>query len=109
FKICGICAMKILPIAFDSLGVRSMATYVETDDIRIFIDPGVSIAPDRYSLPPHRIELDRHQEMWKAIKHWVGVSDIIIITQMDKQITMIILHYSKLPILIYDEHFHIFL
>jgi len=72
--------MKILPIAFDSLGVRSMATYVETDDIRIFIDPGVSIAPDRYSLPPHRIELDRHQEMWKAIKHWVNVSDIIIIT-----------------------------
>jgi predicted metallo-beta-lactamase superfamily hydrolase len=72
--------MKILPIAFDSLGVRSMATYVETDDIRIFIDPGVSVAPDRYSLPPHRIELDRHQEMWKAVKHWVNVSDIIIIT-----------------------------
>ena len=72
--------MKILPIAFDSLGVRSMATYVETKDIRIFIDPGVSVSPDRYSLPPHRIELDRHQEMCKAIKHWVSVSDIIIIT-----------------------------
>lgn len=72
--------MKILPIAFDSLGVRSMATYVETKDVRIFIDPGVSVAPDRYSLPPHRIELDRHREMWQAIKKWVGVSDIVMVT-----------------------------
>ena len=72
--------MKILPVAFDSMGVRSMATYVETKDVRIFIDPGVSVSPDRYSLPPHRIELDRHREMWEAIKHWVNVSDIIIVT-----------------------------
>lgn len=72
--------MKILPIAFDSLGVRSMATYVETNDVKIFIDPGVSVSPDRYSLPPHRIELDRHRDMWEAVKHWAGVSDIIIIT-----------------------------
>ncbi|UCG93204.1 MAG: hypothetical protein JSV97_05770 [candidate division WOR-3 bacterium] len=72
--------MKVLPVAFDSLGVRSMATYVETKDVRIFIDPGVSISPDRYSLPPHRIELDRHREMWQAIKHWVRVSDIVIVT-----------------------------
>lgn len=72
--------MKILPIAFDSLGVRSMATYVETKDVRIFIDPGVSVSPDRYSLPPHRIELDRHRDMWESVKHWVSVSDIIIVT-----------------------------
>ncbi len=72
--------MKIFPVAFDSLGVRSMATYIETKDVRIFIDPGVSVAPDRYSLPPHRLELDRHREKWEAVKHWVGVSDIIIIT-----------------------------
>lgn len=72
--------MKILPIAFDSLGVRSMATYVETKDVRIFIDPGVSVSPDRYSLPPHKIELDRHREMWEAIKRWVSISDIIIIS-----------------------------
>lgn len=72
--------MKILPIAFDSLGVRSMATYVETSDVRIFIDPGVSVSPDRYSLPPHRLELDRHREMWQAITRWVGMSDIVIVT-----------------------------
>ncbi len=72
--------MKILPIAFDSLGVRSMATYVETNDVRIFIDPGVSVSPDRYSLPPHRIELDRHRDMWEAVKHWLSMSDVVIIT-----------------------------
>jgi predicted metallo-beta-lactamase superfamily hydrolase len=72
--------MKILPIAFDSLGVRSMATYVETSDVRIFVDPGVSVSPDRYSLPPHRVELDRHREMWEAIVRWVEMSDIVIVT-----------------------------
>jgi predicted metallo-beta-lactamase superfamily hydrolase len=72
--------MKILPVAFDSFGVRSMATFVETDDVRIFIDPGVSVSPDRYSLPPHRLELDRRRDMVQAVQHWVAVSDIVIIT-----------------------------
>ncbi len=57
-----------------------MATYVETRDAKIFIDPGVSISPDRYSLPPHHRELDRHREMWEAIKQWVSIADIVIIT-----------------------------
>ena len=72
--------MNILPIAFDSLGVRSMATYVETNDVRIVIDPGVSVSPDRYSLPPHRIELDRRREMLAAVKRWTSIADIVIIT-----------------------------
>lgn len=72
--------MKVLPVAFESLGVRSMATYVETKDVRIFIDPGVSVSPDRYSMPPHTIELDRRREMLEAIKQWVNVSDVVIIT-----------------------------
>lgn len=72
--------MNILPVAFESLGVRSMATYVETKDVRIFIDPGISICPDRYSLPPHRLELDRRREMLQSIKEWVAASNIVIIT-----------------------------
>ncbi len=72
--------MKILPVAFDSLGARSMATYIETEDVRIFIDPGVRVSPDRYSLPPHKIELDRLRRMWEEIRKWVLISDIVIIT-----------------------------
>ncbi|OGC38779.1 hypothetical protein A2Y85_08240, partial [candidate division WOR-3 bacterium RBG_13_43_14] len=68
------------PVASDSLGVRSMATYVETKDVKIFIDPGVAVSPDRYSLPPHHFELDRHREMWQAIKQWVSIADIVIVT-----------------------------
>jgi predicted metallo-beta-lactamase superfamily hydrolase len=30
---------RIVPLAFDSFGVRSMATFVETDDLKILIDP----------------------------------------------------------------------
>lgn len=72
--------MKIVPIAFDSLGVRSMATYVETNDVKIVIDPGVSVSPDRYSLPPHRMELDRRREMLAAVERWTSFADIVIIT-----------------------------
>ena len=41
---------KIVPLAFDSFGVRSMATFVETDDSKVLIDSGVSLAPLRYRL-----------------------------------------------------------
>ncbi|MBN2620490.1 hypothetical protein JXB22_05295 [candidate division WOR-3 bacterium] len=72
--------MKILPVAFESMGVRSMATYVETNDLRIFIDPGVSVSPDRYSMPPHTVELDRRRDMLESVKEWAGLSDVVIIT-----------------------------
>ncbi len=45
--------MDIIPLASDSLGVRSMATYVETDDCKILIDPSAALGPKRYGLPPH--------------------------------------------------------
>uniref|UniRef100_A0A7V1EH48 MBL fold metallo-hydrolase n=1 Tax=candidate division WOR-3 bacterium TaxID=2052148 RepID=A0A7V1EH48_UNCW3 len=72
--------MKILPVAFDSFGARSMATYLETKDVKIFIDPAVALSPDRYSLPPHKVEIDRHKKLWDDIKKWVALSDVVIIT-----------------------------
>jgi predicted metallo-beta-lactamase superfamily hydrolase len=50
--------MKVLPMASESLGVRSMATYVETKDCKIFIDPSASLGPNRYGLSPHQKELE---------------------------------------------------
>ncbi|MDI6798742.1 MAG: hypothetical protein QMD12_01975 [Candidatus Aenigmarchaeota archaeon] len=70
--------MKILPLAFDSIGTRSMATFVETKDVKIFIDPGVSLAPIRYGLPPHAIELKRMEEHWNKIVKLASESDILI-------------------------------
>ena len=53
--------MKILPLAADSLGVRSMATYVEAGATGLLIDPGATLAPARYGLPPSA-------EEWEALK-----------------------------------------
>ena len=44
--------MKIIPLAADSLGVRSMATYVEAGSTGLLLDPGATLAPARYGLPP---------------------------------------------------------
>lgn len=44
--------MNIVPLAADSLGVRSMATYVEVAGTGILIDPGATLAPSRFGLPP---------------------------------------------------------
>lgn len=72
--------MKINPIAFDSLGTRSMATYVETGDLKILIDPAVALAPTRSGLPPHPIEVQRMEEHWREIKRFAYKSDVLIVT-----------------------------
>ncbi|MBU0686697.1 MAG: MBL fold metallo-hydrolase [Candidatus Margulisbacteria bacterium] len=72
--------MKIIPIAFDSLGVRSMATYVETPDVKILIDPGCALAGNRYGRPPHPIEQKLMMKFWHEIKAYAKKADILIIT-----------------------------
>jgi hypothetical protein len=57
-----------------------MATFVETSDLKILIDPGVSLAPLRYGLEPHPLELKRLDETWKNIKKYVKHSDVLIVT-----------------------------
>ena len=53
--------MRVIPLAAESLGVRSMATYVEVADTAILIDPGATLAPARYGLPPAEAE-------WEALR-----------------------------------------
>ncbi len=72
--------LKVKPLAFDSFGVRSMATFVETDDLKVLIDPGVSLAPSRYSLPPHPVEEQRMSETWADIKEHAARSDVLVVT-----------------------------
>ncbi len=50
--------IKVVPLAAESLGVRSMCTYVETPDLRILLDAGVSLCPIRFGLPPHPTEFE---------------------------------------------------
>ena len=72
--------LTVKPLAFESLGVRSMATFVETDDLAVLIDPGVSLAPSRYGLPPHPIEEQRMVTCWDEIKAHAAMSDVLIVT-----------------------------
>src|SRR5262245_29992507 len=44
--------MKVIPLAAESMGVRSMATFVEVDGVGLLIDPGATLAPSRFNLPP---------------------------------------------------------
>lgn len=73
-------SLRVIPLAFDSLGVRSMATYVETDDLRILIDPAVALGPKRYGLPPHPLEIKRMHETWDDVLKHAAISDVLIVT-----------------------------
>jgi len=72
--------MKIYPIAFDSFGVRSEATLVTANGLKIIIDPGVALGPRRYGLPPTdeeylALSLAR-EEIIKVCKK----ADIVVVT-----------------------------
>ncbi len=72
--------MKVRIIASDSMGVRSLATVVETDEGVVGIDLGASLAPRRYGLPPHPVELKRLEESLEHARKWIRESDIVVIT-----------------------------
>jgi hypothetical protein len=72
--------MEIIPLAFDSLGARSMCTLVKTKDASILIDPSVSLGPSRYGLPPHGLEIKKMDELMDEIRKALIESEIAIIT-----------------------------
>lgn len=72
--------MRLIPLAFDSMGVRSMATFVSTKNVRITIDPSVALGPSRYGLPPHPLEQQRMNELWERIKEHALKSDVLVVT-----------------------------
>ena len=64
----------------ESLGVRSMATYIETPDLSIILDPGVSLAPRRFGLPPHPLEFQSVKKAREKIMKFVPKADIVFIS-----------------------------
>ncbi|MDW8034787.1 MAG: MBL fold metallo-hydrolase [Nitrososphaerota archaeon] len=72
--------MNIEPLCSDSMGVRSMATLVETRDLRLIIDPAAAVAPRRYGLPPHQKELELLEEYWRKIALKAKDCEVIVIT-----------------------------
>ncbi|MCS7093866.1 MAG: MBL fold metallo-hydrolase [Candidatus Aenigmarchaeota archaeon] len=71
--------MKIIPVAFDSFGVRSQATLVLTDR-KIFIDPGIALGPYRYGLKPSSEELEAFDILRRRIIKEADDCEILIVT-----------------------------
>jgi predicted metallo-beta-lactamase superfamily hydrolase len=72
--------MKIIPLAAESMGSRSMAVFLETRDGKITIDPGAGIAPLRFGLPPHSLEQWQLKKHLDRIRLFVESSEVVVIT-----------------------------
>jgi len=72
--------MKIQPIASDSLGVRSMAVYVETKDCKLLIDPSAALGPKRYRLPPSNPEIQALEQAKQEIRMIANQCSILSIS-----------------------------
>lgn len=71
--------IRVLPLAFESLGVRGTATLVETDDIKFIIDPGSALGP-RFRLNPHEREYLELYRTKKAILEASRDADLLTIS-----------------------------
>jgi len=72
--------IHVVPLAAESLGVRSMCTYVETPDVRILLDAGVSLCPMRFGLPPHPVEFKAIDESREKIAEAAEKAEIVTLS-----------------------------
>ncbi len=71
--------VHVKPLAAESIGVRSLAVFVSTPDIKILIDPGVALGfRDKYH--PHPQEYRRLAETRQHILKHAQQSDLIVIS-----------------------------
>jgi predicted metallo-beta-lactamase superfamily hydrolase len=72
--------IKVIPLAEESFGVRSMCTYIETADTKILLDAGASLAPKRLGYPPHPREYQALAECRKKIAKTAEKAEITTIS-----------------------------
>lgn len=75
----GLKKIGVLPVSFESLGVRSMCTMIETPDLNILVDPGVSLGP-RWGLLPHPTEYMALKKAREQIVNLAKKADVITIS-----------------------------
>jgi uncharacterized protein len=72
--------IKVTPLAAESFGVRSMCTLVETPDVSMLLDPGISLPPYRFNLPPHPIEFETIRRLRNVIAKAADKAAVITIS-----------------------------
>ena len=75
----GLRKIGLTPVSFESLGVRSMCTLIETADLNILVDPGVSLGP-RWGLLPHPEEYMALKEARERVKDLAKKADVVTIS-----------------------------
>lgn len=73
-------SLRVVPVAFDSMGVRSMCTLVETGAHRILIDPGACLAKTRFGLPAAVAEMDALTSVAERIDAVAEKADTIVVS-----------------------------
>jgi hypothetical protein len=71
--------IRILPLAFESFGVRSMSTFVQTDDVKLVVDPGSALGP-RFRLSPHEQEYLALASSRQRILEWARKADLLTVS-----------------------------
>jgi predicted metallo-beta-lactamase superfamily hydrolase len=72
--------MKVIPLGAESLGARSMATYVEVAGRGILIDPGATLAPSRFGLPPAEEEWEALRRINDRISAYASRAELIFVS-----------------------------
>jgi predicted metallo-beta-lactamase superfamily hydrolase len=72
--------MQIEILGAESLGVRSLATFVRAGEHAFLLDPGVSLAPVRHAHPPHPLELAALLDVRAAIQRRAEEADAIVVS-----------------------------
>jgi len=75
----GLPSIHVVPVGFESLGVRSMCTHVETPDVKLLVDAGVALGP-RFGKLPHPREYQARAECRSRIREYAAKSDVIIVS-----------------------------
>ena len=71
--------MRIEPLAFETLGVRGMCTYIETPDVNILVDAGASLGL-RQGLLPHPREYRALEAAKRRIREKAERSDVVTVS-----------------------------
>ena len=72
--------LRVTPLAAESFGVRSMCTMVETPDVKVLLDAGVSLCPFRSGYPPHPLEFNAMVDLRKQIAEAAEKAEIVTIS-----------------------------
>ena len=72
--------IRVKPLASESFGVRSMCTFVETPDVKVLLDAGVSLCPNRFCLLPHPKEFRTIAERRQVIAEAADKAEVVTVS-----------------------------